>query len=382
MTSDGKQAMGAKPMSAEEFYEVWCKKEIYHRLGPTDFRMYEAFNFAEAYAAQIARHTEIDEQELRHYRELDASDPYEYRCGPCCGDAHMLLETSLEHIKTLGFEVETIAKESITEIHWHNRRAEKAEAELIARHSAAPDGGSDKVKWCLRFIRQCVSGKCDELDLEVIRGEIDGVLAEGHSAAEPTLNTVQQWEQQVVAYAREHGEPWSIHAAMENWKARALKEAEGHAQVPAQPVTCAMCGSTMQREELGFYCNSCQPRRWQPQAAPAQQWISVGVDLPETPQMVLVAMITGVVGLGGYYRDLRTWSPSGIVTHWQPLPAPPSAGTTSNAHVTRHSDSSLYDEVCIHCGATDRNGPIDGICPKAWKCPSAGTEQESGKEKL
>src|SRR5271166_5248608 len=30
----------------------------------------------------------------------------------------------------------------------------------------------------------------------------------------------------------------------------------------AQPPTpCAMCGSNMQREELGWYCNSCQPRR-------------------------------------------------------------------------------------------------------------------------
>jgi hypothetical protein len=33
-------------------------------------------------------------------------------------------------------------------------------------------------------------------------------------------------------------------------------------------VPCAMCGSNMQREELGWYCNSCQPRRWSPPAPP------------------------------------------------------------------------------------------------------------------
>jgi len=26
------------------------------------------------------------------------------------------------------------------------------------------------------------------------------------------------------------------------------------------------------------------------------------------------------------------------------------------SHVTRYSDSSFYDEICIHCGATDRLG--------------------------
>jgi hypothetical protein len=43
-----------------------------------------------------------------------------------------------------------------------------------------------------------------------------------------------EWEQKVLSFAREHGEPWSIYAAMENWKERcekarekALEEARG-----------------------------------------------------------------------------------------------------------------------------------------------------------
>ena len=32
----------------------------------------------------------------------------------------------------------------------------------------------------------------------------------------------------------------------------------------APSVKCAMCGSNMQMEELGWYCNSCQPRRYAP----------------------------------------------------------------------------------------------------------------------
>lgn len=31
-------------------------------------------------------------------------------------------------------------------------------------------------------------------------------------------------------------------------------------------------------------------------------------------------------------------------------------------HKTRHSDSSLYDEVCTVCGKTDRNGGLEGSC--------------------
>jgi hypothetical protein len=39
-----------------------------------------------------------------------------------------------------------------------------------------------------------------------------------------------------------------------------------------------------------------------------------------------------------------------------PVPAP-------GEHVTRMSDSSLYDEVCVHCGATDTSGKLEDPCP-------------------
>jgi hypothetical protein len=35
----------------------------------------------------------------------------------------------------------------------------------------------------------------------------------------------------------------------------------------------------------------------------------------------------------------------------------------TTGHVTRMSDSSLYDEVCIHCGATDASGKLNEPCP-------------------
>ena len=34
-----------------------------------------------------------------------------------------------------------------------------------------------------------------------------------------------------------------------------------------------------------------------------------------------------------------------------------------NGHKTRFSDSSFYDEVCIYCGATDRDSELDASCP-------------------
>lgn len=37
------------------------------------------------------------------------------------------------------------------------------------------------------------------------------------------------------------------------------------------------------------------------------------------------------------------------------------------SHVTRYSDSSLYDEVCVNCGATDRGGKLAEPCPKPAK---------------
>jgi len=44
--------------------------------------------------------------------------------------------------------------------------------------------------------------------------------------------------------------------------------------------------------------------------------------------------------------------------------------TNTSEHVTRFSDSSLYDEVCIKCGRTDRKGPIVGPCPRATEASS------------
>ena len=43
----------------------------------------------------------------------------------------------------------------------------------------------------------------------------------------------------------------------------------------------------------------------------------------------------------------------------EPLPSEP------GQHVTRYSDSSLYDEVCVNCGATDTSGKLDQPCPSA-----------------
>ena len=37
---------------------------------------------------------------------------------------------------------------------------------------------------------------------------------------------------------------------------------------------------------------------------------------------------------------------------------------TPKGHITRYSDSSLYDEVCMLCGATDgQAGRLDELCP-------------------
>ena len=49
--------------------------------------------------------------------------------------------------------------------------------------------------------------------------------------------------------------------------------------------------------------------------------------------------------------------------------APPQAPPDENGHVTRFSDSSLYDEVCINCGATDTGGSLDKPCPSV---PTSG----------
>lgn len=46
--------------------------------------------------------------------------------------------------------------------------------------------------------------------------------------------------------------------------------------------------------------------------------------------------------------------------------APPASATANpNGHFTRYSDSSLYDEVCVKCGATDASGKLAQPCPAA-----------------
>ena len=35
---------------------------------------------------------------------------------------------------------------------------------------------------------------------------------------------------------------------------------------------------------------------------------------------------------------------------------------TQGQHVTRFSDASTFDEICIKCGATDQGGAIKGRC--------------------
>jgi hypothetical protein len=44
-----------------------------------------------------------------------------------------------------------------------------------------------------------------------------------------------------------------------------------------------------------------------------------------------------------------------------------------NGHVTRMSDSSLYDEVCVHCGATDTSGGLESPCTGA-PAPTSGPD--------
>lgn len=46
---------------------------------------------------------------------------------------------------------------------------------------------------------------------------------------------------------------------------------------------------------------------------------------------------------------------------------PPQPPADENGHVTRFSDSSLYDEVCINCGATDTSGKLEQPCSNTQK---------------
>lgn len=50
---------------------------------------------------------------------------------------------------------------------------------------------------------------------------------------------------------------------------------------------------------------------------------------------------------------------------YQAQQAAPAVSNTPNGHFTRFSDSSLYDEVCTNCGATDTSGKLNQPCPNA-----------------
>lgn len=56
--------------------------------------------------------------------------------------------------------------------------------------------------------------------------------------------------------------------------------------------------------------------------------------------------------------DGRTWFRNVVVFN-------ENVAIGDKAHKTRYSDSSIYDEVCTLCGATDAMKPITGPCPKA-----------------
>jgi hypothetical protein len=85
---------------------------------------------AEAYAASTREPLERENAELKQIlRKLRAGDPYQYVVGSCCGDAHASLESALENVKFLGFEIEVKKSADFTEHLWKNSRAEKAERE-------------------------------------------------------------------------------------------------------------------------------------------------------------------------------------------------------------------------------------------------------------
>lgn len=64
----------------------------------------------------------------------------------------------------------------------------------------------------------------------------------------------------------------------------------------------------------------------------------------------------------------------GGVTAWMVVAQEPPKD--AQPHVTRYSDSSLYDEKCIHCGATDARGD-DRL---AKPCPGSKDAQAVAKE--
>ena len=53
-----------------------------------------------------------------------------------------------------------------------------------------------------------------------------------------------------------------------------------------------------------------------------------------------------------------------------------------NGHITRLSDSSVFDEICINCGATDARSDerLEEPCPKPLN-KGGETLEERGKER-
>src|SRR5579863_1289164 len=51
-----------------------------------------------------------------------------------------------------------------------------------------------------------------------------------------------------------------------------------HPSKQGDAITCAMCGSAMQKEELGWYCNSCQPKRYTPTHGAAEETSAAQID--------------------------------------------------------------------------------------------------------
>jgi hypothetical protein len=63
-----------------------------------------------------------------------------------------------------------------------------------------------------------------------------------------------------------------------------------------------------------------------------------------------------------------------------PKPVVVPISTDPAGHVTRISDSSLYDEVCVNCGATDTSGKLDQPCPSAPAIVPAPPAPTSGPD--
>jgi hypothetical protein len=60
--------------------------------------------------------------------------------------------------------------------------------------------------------------------------------------------------------------------------------------------------------------------------------------------------------------------------------APPAAPADELGHVTRFSDSSLYDEVCVNCGATDTSGRLEDPCSNPQVSPTIAAVARTAAE--